>query len=838
MKLRLLLSTLLAFLALGSAAQTVLFSDDFESGLSNWVISGGPWGLTTTQSHSPTHSLTDSPGGLYANNVTSYCTMTSGVNLSNALDADLTFWALYDIESGFDYMYIDVSTNLGSSWTNIVAIDGNAPWTQLTYNLGGFVGNSDVRIRFRFETDQGFTLDGMYIDDLSIISYTTDNSPPLVLHTPSEHYEGTLNADTMSVDLVDISNISLAEMKYKVDNGTVQTLNAIDTTNDTYRFVLPQQLPGSWVDYWVTATDSAPAFNSITTDTFRYITGNYIKYEAGVVDFVDSYGPLSPSQNPGCAVRFTLNGSADLVTALIRNYTDINNPNDSIEVHVWDAGTGGPGMDIITPFKVFPEANLMFPNQMTRIDLRPLASQLSGLTGDFYIGFLVPQGEAWVTQTTPGTAGRTFFYNGTSWTLDTDDYHFRAITSEVIQPPTSLFSFDTVNDPTIAFTDLSTGNPSSWSWDFDDNGATSTMQNPNHTFSAPGTYNVCLTVTNSAFTASSCQNVTINNGAPVANFSVNVVNDPLINFTDLSLYAPTSWAWDFGDGSPVDNNQNPTHIYASSGVYNVCLTVTNAHGTDNHCILINVFNDPLVADFTFDDTNDPTVDFTDASLNNPSSWLWDFDDNGATSTMANPSHTFSSNASYNVCLTVTNPAGSDSICKTVTIDGIVPVADFSFDATNDPLVVFTDLSTHSPTQWDWDYDDGATNNQQNPVHLYTGNGTYNVCLIASNQAGASAPTCKQVIIVTVGDEELSTEVQTQIFPNPATTEAYILLKPAPDPNHLQFQLRDLQGRVIPVEFNASQGLIRLERANLPSGTYLFELTREKKVIARGKLIFQ
>ncbi|UCG61522.1 MAG: S8 family serine peptidase [Candidatus Zixiibacteriota bacterium] len=70
---------------------------------------------------------------------------------------------------------------------------------------------------------------------------------------------------------------------------------------------------------------------------------------------------------------------------------------------------------------------------------------------------------------------------------------------------------------------------------------------------------------------------------PVANFSGTPTYGlaPLeVSFTDLSSCEPTSWEWDFGDGSPVSYEENPTHTYTVADVYTVTLTVSNAYGED------------------------------------------------------------------------------------------------------------------------------------------------------------------------------------------------------------------------------------------------------------------
>jgi PKD repeat protein len=154
-------------------------------------------------------------------------------------------------------------------------------------------------------------------------------------------------------------------------------------------------------------------------------------------------------------------------------------------------------------------------------------------------------------------------------------------------PPTADFAANPVSGLaplTVAFTDQSSGNPTSWRWDFGD-GATSTTQNPTHTYAAPGTYTVSLTATNVAGsnTATRTDLVTATPPpAPTADLSASPTSGgaPLdVAFSDRSSGDPTGWSWDFGDGT-TSTAQNPLHTYSSPGSYTVSLTVTNAGGSD------------------------------------------------------------------------------------------------------------------------------------------------------------------------------------------------------------------------------------------------------------------
>ncbi|MFC2101163.1 PKD domain-containing protein [Bacteroidota bacterium] len=77
-----------------------------------------------------------------------------------------------------------------------------------------------------------------------------------------------------------------------------------------------------------------------------------------------------------------------------------------------------------------------------------------------------------------------------------------------------------------------------------------------------------------------------------------------------------------------------------------------------------------------------------------------------------------------------------------------PVADFSFDVTNDPQVSFMDLSANNPGSWLWDFDDSNTSGLQNPTHTYLNNGSYHVCLTATNSGGSDS-ICKTITITNI-----------------------------------------------------------------------------------------
>ena len=318
---------------------------------------------------------------------------------------------------------------------------------------------------------------------------------------------------------------------------------------------------------------------------------------------------------------------------------------------------------------------------------------------------------------------------------------------------------------TVQFTDTSTNYPTSWAWDFDNDGIIdSTEQNPTYTYTALGNYTVKLTVTNSVGSDDETKTdyITVTT-APVADFTATPtsgVTSVTVQFTDTSANDPTSWAWDFDNNGTVDSTeQNPTHTYSTPGKYTVKLTISNGAGSDSETKTdyITVLEGP-VASFTATPTaggSPLTVQFTDTSANYPTSWAWDFDNDGIIdSTEQNPTYTYTTVGKYSVKLTVTNSVGSNDKTKTdyITVS-IPPVADFTATPTTGmyPLTVqFTDTSINSPTSWAWDFNnDGVTDStKQNPTYTYSSVGIYTVKLTATNAAGSDYETKTDYINVT------------------------------------------------------------------------------------------
>lgn len=155
---------------------TAVFTDSVENGNLGWTTGGtnNLWAITTEDSHSPTHSWTDSPGGNYRNNTNSW--LESPVfDLSGKYTIQFSAWYKYQLESGYDYVYLEYSTDGGTTWNTsdpLLTLNGTqSDWTQITVNAPALANQSQARLRWHLISDPGVTFDGIHIDDIEL-TYT------------------------------------------------------------------------------------------------------------------------------------------------------------------------------------------------------------------------------------------------------------------------------------------------------------------------------------------------------------------------------------------------------------------------------------------------------------------------------------------------------------------------------------------------------------------------------------------------------------------------------------------------------------------------------------------
>ncbi len=300
---------------------------------------------------------------------------------------------------------------------------------------------------------------------------------------------------------------------------------------------------------------------------------------------------------------------------------------------------------------------------------------------------------------------------------------------------------------TVSFTDQSAGDIVSWEWDFGD-GQTSAQTNPSHTFADSGSYTVSLTVSgpDGSATETKTDYIVVGDGV-TGGSTVSFSGAPttgcaplVVSFVGGSDGEVDSWSWNFGDGHE-SGERNPVHTYSEPGIYTVSLTVSSLGSSDRliRSGYVSVSQKPHAAfsGSSVSGCRPLPVTFANKSTD-VTSWAWDFGD-GGTSSERNPTHVYETTGAFTVSLAVTGPCGRDTVTlseEIVVIDP--PVADLSALPLSGcaPLTVdFTDHSLQEVTVWEWEFGDGESSGDQNPVHTYTDPGVYEVSLSVTGRCG-------------------------------------------------------------------------------------------------------
>jgi PKD repeat protein len=348
------------------------------------------------------------------------------------------------------------------------------------------------------------------------------------------------------------------------------------------------------------------------------------------------------------------------------------------------------------------------------------------------------------------------------------------IAPQITACPADFVYFPVTESPgTYEFIDLSSPDVFSWEWDFDD-GTTSKLQNPVHTFQSTGSFNVCLTVETTDCTEIFCQEIIVDQTESCLagfDFLINPDNPLQVTFNDNSLGNPDSWSWDFGD-SATSVLQSPQHTYEAPGIYQVCFSIQNSITgcQDESCQIIFLLDEPFCNayfNYYYLALDPVSIQFADMSLGNITGYQWDFGD-GNTSDLPNPVHSFFEDGTYQVCLTVSGQDGcEDTFCTYVIVNGNVECEasfDYMINYDNIRQIAFLDNSTGDIDQWQWDFGDGNFSEEKNPVHLYQDEGIYLACLTVSDSTN---PDCQsQVCNYVHVSEEYFCDSQFDYFVSP------------------------------------------------------------------------
>ena len=251
--------------------------------------------------------------------------------------------------------------------------------------------------------------------------------------------------------------------------------------------------------------------------------------------------------------------------------------------------------------------------------------------------------------------------------------------SDDLTPNFSASTQQVLAGESVVFTDMSEGQASSWSWEFEGGTpAKSDLSGPTVTYNQPGTYAVTLEIKNSRTSAVEKRvgYITVNYKDVAAAFTASastIKQDESVTFTDNSAGMPNQWAWEFKSGTTVLTSavQNPVVKFTVPGIYTVTLVATNPKGSNtvvkqNAITVIDITS--VEANFESSQTATYTggnIAFTDKSIGTATSWSWTFEGPSTilTSNDQNPTVTFAAAGRYKVKLVAANTVKSSTVEK-------------------------------------------------------------------------------------------------------------------------------------------------------------------------------
>jgi len=288
---------------------------------------------------------------------------------------------------------------------------------------------------------------------------------------------------------------------------------------------------------------------------------------------------------------------------------------------------------------------------------------------------------------------------------------------------------------TVNFDDTSTGDTTlvSWAWDFGDN-TTGEGEEVDHEFglSETGTFAVNLLVED-AVGCPGFASAIVEPFVPNAAFSA--INR-LICVGETVSFAPENpfhsvYEWDFGDGSMISTEQNPTHTFDQPGLFTISLAITDTNGCRHSSERVEYIDVQAFPEADFISESDSLENkcypllagFTDNTDGMGSLYTisWDFDNGSPTVPNPSVSTIYNQPGEYNVTLTTTSPYNcTDEVTKTLIVEG--PIADFSLDPSpicRGETVLFNITEQDDVAFWSWDFGDGFVENGGDPVsHTY------------------------------------------------------------------------------------------------------------------------
>ena len=662
-----------------------------------------PWGLNTTYYTSAPSSADDSPGGNYAPNTTAWLTTKNPIDLQGLRWAELTFDARYDLEDGYDRLYVASSLN-DTLYYMHGYLTGSSDGKWYTYDVPlSTYGEDAIYIGFILVTDGSVQKDGVLIDEVCV-----------------------RGIESVSASYAYMSGTSMATPHVSGVAGLVRSANASLSTTEIK-------------DAIINTVDTKPAYAG------KVVSGGRVNAYRAVSAVVPVTGqPLSIVSSKESVVRshsfvVTISGEASSPYWLYVRDAGLSSAEEYPLIAPHQVGVT-PGVDMagITDATNFTYARAQITTNAGKT--RPVQFNTTCLTKarNFTITVVDPadttlssdvvvrveQGS--VTVAAPGTGT---YYVGEEITLsgtNTDS----DITYLFLTGPSLNASGVRLEDPaapvmdgtpaTFTRVDVKADETWSYSWNTADlNGA---LNPGNYTIHAVSTPRDKAHLSDAVYATTTIQLRVPSITAGASSATLAPGDDLLI--TGVAGGTPdVVQIWIFGPGyyGGYDGALGVRIISVEAdGTFRCTLRGAETHALQGGLYYV-VVQHPVDRDFGVMADTANGVMYGVGIANVTLTTLQAFD-------------------AATALITALDSPGVDDIYARLSFEVIdsAPQVNFTANITTGPAplaVRFTDISTGNPTAWLWSFGDGATSTEQHPIHTYTTAGIYTVNLTAANSAG-------------------------------------------------------------------------------------------------------